>query len=469
MNGLLNRYKIIDELGRGGMGVVYKVRDTKLGRTVALKRLRTKDNLTLIERFEGEAKSIAALNHPNIIQIFDFGRDAEGLYITTEYVDGTDLHKLIQNQGLLLPKVAMKLIVPICQALEYAHQRKVIHRDIKPANILINREGVPKIADFGLARTESMKSLEVTGVIMGTRAYASPEQFTDAKHIDHRTDIYSVGCMFYQMVTGKNPQFLREVDIPDPLAPIILKAVEREASRRYSSLRVMLSDLADVARAEPAGGQAPVVPVEPVQSASPEEPTVQSLRDTNMILIPEGPFPFGEQGQQVSLEAFFIDKFPVTNEQFARFKSNHSYSPDEANHPATHVTWIEANHYARKMGKRLPTEAEWEKAARGAEGNLFPWGNTFSPEFCNTAASKIDSTTPVDSYPEGQSKYGVMDLAGNVWEWTSSYLDERKTARILKGGAYNGQSKFALAYARFAYPEKGSMPTAGFRCARGAR
>jgi serine/threonine protein kinase len=450
MSAVSDRYRIVSELGRGGMGVVYKATDRMLGRTVALKRLLTSQNKMLIDRFLAEAKSIAALNHPNIIQIFDIGKDAEGLYITTEFVDGTDLQKLIKNKGKLAPKIAIKLIVPICEALAYAHARGVIHRDIKPANILLAKDGTPKIADFGLARTQSMKDAEMTGVVMGTKSYASPEQFQDSKHVDHRTDIYSTGAMFHEMVTGKNPQFLRLSDTPAVFESLVAKATDIDRTQRFPSMDAMLAELNAVARV-----------------AKPNaKPTVRD--DSEMILIPAGPFKFGPQGKAAELPAFSIDKYPVTNAQFARLKSSHVYPPEQANHPATKVTWREANAYAKKLGKALPTEAQWEKAARGTDGRTFPWGEQFEIDRCNCFESEIEGTTPVNTFPGGKSPYGVMDLAGNVWEWTSTYLDARKTARVLKGGAYNGESKFAACHARFAYPEKGLLPTAGFRCAKPA-
>ena len=171
----------------------------------------------------------------------------------------------------------------------------------------------------------------------------------------------------------------------------------------------------------------------------------------------------------MELPDFYIDRFPVTNVQFARFKPSHTYPADQDDHPATRMTWMEADAYAKSLGKRLPTEKEWEKAARSADGRRFPWGNAFSPGLCNCYESNIGNTTPVNAYPEGKSPYGIMDMSGNVWEWTRTFLDERHTARVLKGGAFNGESRFAYCHARFAYPEKGLLPTAGFRCVKGKK
>ncbi|MCB9475783.1 MAG: SUMF1/EgtB/PvdO family nonheme iron enzyme [Deltaproteobacteria bacterium] len=482
----IGRYEIIEELGRGGMGVVYKASDTALGRVVALKRLLAKDNKMVINRFLAEAKSIARLNHPNIIQIYDIGEDAEGLFITTEFVEGRDLYRLIKTQKRLSARLAYRIILQVCEAMQYAHSHSIIHRDIKPANILLTKEGVPKVADFGLARHETMKEYEMTGMVMGTQNYASPEQFQDSKHVDHRTDIYSIGAMFFEMLSGQKPQFMRESEIPQPFRPIILKATAADKSLRYLDLSLMIKDLQQVAKKRPASPAADTpssvseaapppsdfgadsgvaaMPTAPAGRRIETPPTIRGILGEEMILIPEGTFLFGPKGLVVRLPAFYIDKYPVTNEMYSRVDPNFRYRPEEARHPVTKITWLAANAFARKMSKRLPTEQQWEKAARGTKGLMFPWGNEFRPEYCNTVEGNIGSTTAVDAYPEGKTPFGVMDMAGNVWEWTATYLDDRKTARVLKGGAFNGESKFARCFARFAYPEQGLLPAAGFRC-----
>lgn len=444
--------------------MVYKAEDTMLGRLVAIKRLLNKDSKILIQRFLAEAKSIAALNHPNIIQIYDIAEDSEGLMITTEFVDGSDLDVLIRAGKILKPKIAVKLIIPVCKALYYAHNKGVIHRDIKPANILVSNEGVPKIGDFGLARTQALKDIEVTGMVMGTKSYASPEQFKDSKHLDHRTDIYSLGAMFYEMLTGTSPQYYRDDDVPRPFLPIIKKAMATDPGNRYFQLKEMVEDITSVPskRIVPKYDQT-TVPAKPEPA-----PSIVAADDSEMMLISAGPFRFGPKRTIETLPAFYIDTYPVTNRQFERLKPSHQYPHGHENHPVVNISWIEANAYARKMGKRLPTEKEWEKAARGPKGLLFPWGNEHNPELCNTFESMLNTTTPVDAYPEGQSRYGVFDMSGNVWEWTSTWLEVKKSARILKGGAYNGEAKFAVCHARFAYPPQGTLPVAGFRCVKKA-
>jgi formylglycine-generating enzyme required for sulfatase activity/tRNA A-37 threonylcarbamoyl transferase component Bud32 len=468
MRGLTERYQIISELGRGGMGVVYKAKDASLGRTVALKRVLSRTNNALIKRFMSEAKSIAALNHPNIIQIFDIGEDAEGLFITTEFVEGTDLARLIKSKGALSPRAALKIIMPICEAMLYAHKQGIIHRDLKPANILLTREGNPKIADFGLARHESMKEMELTGMVMGTQNYASPEQFTDAKHVDMRADIYSIGAMLFEILTGTSPRFFREQAVPPSFIPIVVKAMEADRQRRYQRLDLMIADLSTVWRSPQK--EAADLPTRPLAAELPGQkaPVVASIPAEDMVLVPAGPFLFGPEHRKVNLPAFFIDIYPVTNEKYALVFPAHTYPSEEANHPVTKVTWVDADAYARKVGKRLPTEAEWEKAARGTDGRRYPWGNAFSPELCNCFDAGNGRTTPVNAYPGGKSPFGAFDMAGNVWEWTTTRHEKATNFRVLKGGAYDGQSKFALCFERFAHHPGGLFQASGFRCVRSA-
>lgn len=461
-----NRYKILSELGRGGMGVVYKAQDSVLGRVVAIKRLLVKGRAIIIERFISEARSAATLIHPNIVMVYDINKDAEGLFIVSEFVDGTDLHKLIRAKGSIPPQAAVKLIVPVLQAMGVAHKKGVIHRDIKPANILVTKDLVPKVADFGLARLESDKDREMTGMVMGTQNYASPEQFRDSKHVDHRTDIFSLGAVFFEMLTGQKPQYMRESNIPPAFQKIILTATESDVKKRYPDLDAMIGDIESVmslSRKKPAAAPAParpaVRPAAPIPAMRADEAAL-----AGMILIPAGPFPFGTQKRSIHLPAFYIDRYPVTNEQYARFHPDHAYPPEHADHPVTRVTFIDAARYARSVGKRLPTEEEWEKAAAGPQGMLFPWGNQFEADRCNTFEAGLGATSPIDAFPEGKSPYGVMDMAGNVWEWTATWLDERRSARVLKGGAFNGEAKFAMCASRFAYLEKGLTPHFGFRC-----
>lgn len=189
-----DRYETIELLGQGGMGKVYKARDKKLKRTVALKRL-LKDSGARekgLARFLKEAQAIANLNHQNIVNIHDLGEDQEGHFIVMEYVEGETLSAKIAREGKLEPREVIDLARPVGQALSFAHRKGIIHRDIKPTNILISKEGTPKIVDFGLAQIERESELSKSGYGMGTIDYMPPEQRRDAKNVDHRADIYAL-------------------------------------------------------------------------------------------------------------------------------------------------------------------------------------------------------------------------------------------------------------------------------------
>ncbi len=214
LDAVLDAYEFIEILGKGGMGAVYKARQLSLDRLVAIKilpRVTDGDKFRFADRFQREARAMARLTHPNIVAVYDFGQTRDDqLYIVMEYVDGTDLQKLIRT-GQLTVDHLFGWMAQICDALQYAHNQGIVHRDIKPANIMINREGGVKIADFGLAkltRTEDAQNtrLTMTNVVMGTPEYLAPEALEGEGELDHRADLYAVGVMLYEMLTGKIPR-----------------------------------------------------------------------------------------------------------------------------------------------------------------------------------------------------------------------------------------------------------------------
>ena len=209
---LLPAYEILGILGKGGMGAVYKGRQRSLDRLVAIKLLppEAADNdMQFVERFKNEARTMAKMNHPAIVHVYDFGETSDGqLYIVMEYIDGTDVAKMLQSQGKLPPEHALAITAHVCDALQYAHTHGVVHRDIKPANILLNMEGQVKVADFGLAKTAdaSQAGLTKTNMAMGTPDFVAPEALTPGMSIDGRADLYAVGVMLYNMLTGQVPR-----------------------------------------------------------------------------------------------------------------------------------------------------------------------------------------------------------------------------------------------------------------------
>ena len=248
MQAMLPQYEVLEILGRGGMGAVYKGRQKSLKRLVAIKILplgMADDEMKFAERFQNEAQTMAAMNHPAIVSVHDFGETPDGLlYFIMEFVDGTDVHKMIQASGRLSDEYALAITAHVCDALAYAHKRGVIHRDIKPANILIDQEGHIKVADFGLAKMHDpsqTSGLTKTNMAMGTPDYVAPEVLTPGRVADHRADLYAVGVMLYQMLTGEVPRGMFKLPSQTGIGSdarfddIICKALEPKPEDRYQS------------------------------------------------------------------------------------------------------------------------------------------------------------------------------------------------------------------------------------------
>lgn len=243
-----NRYHIVCSVGQGGMGTVIQAQDNKLNRLVAIKRLNPSlsANAKAFERFVCEAKSLASLNHPNIVQVYDFDEDADGHFISMEYVEGGNLAELIKQKGKLEESEALEIIVQVCKGLTQAHDKQIIHRDIKPANILITKGGTVKITDFGIAQMAKVGDLTRTGIAIGTPIYMAPEQVVDAKHVDQRADIYSLGAMFYELLTGETPKLINLNKVPDKFKDLISKTIEPLPESRYQCIEDLLNDIENV-------------------------------------------------------------------------------------------------------------------------------------------------------------------------------------------------------------------------------
>lgn len=209
MRSMVGRYKIISELGKGSMGLVYKAHDAKINRMVAIKTIRLSDEFDddviqeIKERFFREAEIAGKLSHPSIVTIYDIGDDKDLTYIAMEYIEGKDLEQSIRKDNLLPFKNVLDVVIKIAEALDFAHKAEVIHRDIKPANVMLLNDGLIKVTDFGIAKAIS-SSRTKTGVILGTPNYMSPEQIMGQK-IDSRSDIFSLGVLFFQLLTGELP------------------------------------------------------------------------------------------------------------------------------------------------------------------------------------------------------------------------------------------------------------------------
>jgi serine/threonine protein kinase/tetratricopeptide (TPR) repeat protein len=261
------RYQIIEELGKGGMGKVYKVHDIKIKEKIALKLIKSeiaKDKKT-IERFSNELRLARKIRHKNICQMFDLGEEKGTHFITMEFVPGQDLKGLIRQSGQLAVGTTINIAKQICDGLTEAHKSGVVHRDLKPSNIMIDKEGNVRIMDFGIARSLKAKGITGAGVMIGTPEYMSPEQ-VEGKEVDQRSDIYSLGIILYEMVTGRvpfegdtpftvgvkhkseipqNPKELN-TQISDDLNNVILRCLEKDKENRFQKAGKVLSELLNI-------------------------------------------------------------------------------------------------------------------------------------------------------------------------------------------------------------------------------
>jgi serine/threonine-protein kinase len=281
----IGRYQIIERIGRGAMGVVYRAHDSAMGRDVALKVLTAdlEDDPDIRVRFHREAEAAARLSHPNIITIFDVGEDGDRFFMVMELLRGATLREFLkQNDAALSHKI--DLMIQLCAGLGSAHNASIYHRDIKPGNIFVRGDGILKILDFGVARLAS-SSMTAAGFIVGTPDYMSPEQ-ARGENIDARSDIFSLGGVFYFMVTGRKPFPATELpglfnqiqnddpvplldnEAPAELAAVIMKALSKKLDGRYQSCQELLDDLEGVRLRYPRSAHRTTADSGPVKAAS---------------------------------------------------------------------------------------------------------------------------------------------------------------------------------------------------------
>ena len=599
----IGRYQILELIGRGGMAEVYKARDSRLDTTVAIKFIRSDQFppsilLGVVKRFRNEAKRMAQLSHSNIAKVTDYGR-YEGIpFLVMEYLPGGTLKKYL---GKPMPyQKAAQLLLPVAQALAYAHSKGVIHRDVKPTNILLSETGQLMLSDFGVAKmmdTEGAQGLTATGAAIGTPEYMAPEQAV-GKKIDHRVDIYSLGVIFYELVTGRRPYSAEtpmEIVIKqsrDPLPPpsqfvkglpakveqVIEKALAKDPGGRFTDMSAFTQALEKMAasakpsprkRTAPTSKKSSAVPrekkaqeqqaqrtakVKPLNTkwligilavamvglviyigttglgknkvapAAEEDPTPESnlgigssiiseIDGMRMMYVPEGEFLMGSEDgasdedpiHTVYLDAYWTDQTEVTNAQYSACvqsgacgqPSSTKYFDDSnyGDHPVAHVDWGDAQDYCSWAGRRLPSEAEWEKAARGDDGRTYPWGDTFDSSLANlddetvmddyridcssSGCDGYDRTAPVGSFPGGASPYEAFDMVGNVWEWVQDWYNEdyyehspdknpinnNGEWRVLRGGSWFNSERYARSVSRYNSNPASPYYNFGFRCA----
>ncbi len=531
------RYKIIELIKAGGMGAVYKAVDNRLDEPCAVKEMfsnyTTQEDQDYAEkRFYQEAKTLAKLRHINLPRVIDHFQHQGKFYLVMDFIEGEDLEAIVKREGKggLSEKRVVEYSIQILDVLAYLHNQPspIVYRDLKPPNIMIQRsDGKIMLIDFGIARTVQPGSV-TKKTSVGTEGYIAPEQYVGKP--EPRSDIYSLGATMHHLLTGMEPMIPFHFTPANKINPLIserlndfvMKALQMKPEDRFSTAEEMKKILLETQiPATQAGyskglsiGASPRITVvsqpEPVYRTLPksEEPVYRTLppkqqeAPEGMILIPEGEFIAGSDGgdascrpqQKVYLPAFYIDKYPVSHLMYRKFvrETGHkipfmeekeskdycwtkekNYPPGKANQPVVLVSWYDAYAYAKWAGKRLPWELEWEKAARGTDGRMYPWGDKWEIGRANCLIGGIGSTSPREMFPMDKSIYGVMEMAGNVKEWTGDYFypypykgPYKKGKMItIRGGSWSENPNFLTVYQRSRNLPHVKCNNLGFRCA----
>lgn len=509
------KYLLCEPLGNGSNGTVFraeKVLATLTGNPTSICRetdyavkilSRSEDDP---DRFLPELQLAATLNHPHILRGYEGGATTlyKGafLFLAMEKAEASLLTRLAPDkksnnaQAPLSPDETTELALCLVSALAYTHSlpHPVVHFDIKPSNVMWVRErdgrAVWKLGDFGIARVLLGNGALLTATSAGSHPYKPPERFglSAESPVDTVYDMWTLGVTLLealgeipigggeqialQLLLGQNytpPEY-----ISDPLRQVIAGCLVKDWRERMTAQEALnlLSPFAENAAlyrkpieviAEPSAR-----PLTPFSSGS-----VNPKDGAALIFIPAGAFLMGADKHEVNMPEYTIYQTPVTVAMYRQFVAEAGIQFDwdkhqpsygwPADHPMVNVTWEEASAYCQWAGGALPTEAEWEKAARGMDGREFPWGMEWEASRCNNYGAGPKQTTPVFNYLEGASPYGVLDMAGNVWEWCEDRVDEKY--RALRGGSWGSgnPNDFRSAY------QYGNVPTLripyiGFRC-----
>jgi serine/threonine-protein kinase len=502
-------------------------------------------------RFLQEARLAGNIAHDNIISIYDFGEDAEGRpFMVMEFLKGEDLRHAIKDGSVGDTRNKLRIALDIARSLEHIHTQNIIHRDIKPDNVHITDAGAVKLMDFGISKLKD-STRTTTGVVMGTPYYMAPEQVL-GKNIGPQVDVYAFGVLLFELMTGSRPvvgdtverifyqilqeplntEPMRQGGIPEPIIDLVRRCTEKDPAQRpqgfgevCARIRGIIHDWDAPTRPMKNGAalapppavskpwlvpaiavaavivligvyfvvravRAPVNGPPSKSESAPKanlKPTIQTSTG-NMVLVPEGPFLFGQDKQSVTLPAFYIDKTEVPYEAYARFCAEKGLpippgaEGERPEDPIVDVSFLQAEQFADWAGKRLPNTQEWEKAARGVDGRLYPWGNDAgTPPPANIDNPK--GVMQVHSNPAGASPYGAVNMLGNVWEWvnqprTPSELALKNFAALrpsptasepwymIRGGAYSERFSDSYLYDFATVPARHHAKNIGFRCVK---
>lgn len=512
-----DRYSGWKRIGRGGTADVYRCTDTWLDEDVAIKLLHANiaNQPALRRTLHNEVLSSRDLRvHPNIAVVHDFYNGERGFGIVMEFIEGCELRDWMdENEGLdAIAQTAeqrMQVLRVICDALAFAH-RKMVHRDLKPQNILLQDRDItqPRLMDFGFSLRQNVED-EFEGA--ATPKYMSPEQYLTPASIDHRSDLFSLGVMAYELFTGAIPptslRHVQRTGQPPRVAPEVITPPSDYCRRVPPSLdRLIVQLMSYEAMDRPPSAGAVLEELRAVELRDGEARQTRARVEVvgGMLMLGSGPessHVHEKPRRRVGMTGFFIDRDPVTNADYREYmRATGAEAPPfmsdaefgKRDHPVVGVTWAEAEAYAQWLGGSLPSESQWELAAKGIfvppdPGAVrvlmqYPWGD----EGVTPAHANIDgvrgASSPVGSYPKGTSWCGARDLAGNVWEWCADDWDPdayrgirngeqdpvfrgASSDKVLRGGAYDSFATQGRCAFRFHATPDTRRSSIGFRVA----
>jgi formylglycine-generating enzyme required for sulfatase activity/tRNA A-37 threonylcarbamoyl transferase component Bud32 len=476
---LENRFEIEMEVGSGGMSLVYKAFDRNLRKSVAVKTLlpHYRHDKKSRQTLENEVRSCRELSHPNIVSVYDLFIDSAIPFFTMEYVEGKTLDAYLENKGKLSPEDFFEPALAILDAVAYSHRLGIVHRDLKSKNIMLDENGVIKVMDFGIAQSLRSTYAKITADKPNLSIrYASPQQIK-GEPADVRDDIYSLGCLFYEMLSGRPPfsegmelyilkQHLEEKPkplprIPWPINMIIQKCLAKEREKRYGSVEELAQAIKDL-KEKP----------ELLKTGSLPETWFNEL-GMQFRLIPAGSFMMGaspddseardDERPQHRVEItrpFYIGVYEVTQEQYELVMGSNPSRFKGSRRPVECVDWDEAKMFCRMLGKmtgekyRLPSEAEWEFACRAGTTTKYYWGDNVNGDYGWYADNSKGETHEVGR--KQPNDWGLYDMSGNVWEWCQDWYDAgyysrspskdpvgppSGNVRVLRGGSWGDDAR----------------------------